>query len=205
MQDQIILRAINSTLSEQMLFHVTRRATAKDAWTTLASLFVSQSHACTMQTHYQLATLKKGNSTVADYFQQFQTLTDHLVAVGQPINDFEKVSFLLAGFGSEYDPFVTSITIHADPLSIEEIYGHLLTHELRLEKHHTSLDLMVAEANFVSRHASHRGSRGGCNNSTGHHNSGNGSPSGSNSRPYQGSNLSFSPQQSLQLPNLPIL
>ena len=33
-----------------------------------------------MQIHYQLATLKKGNSSIADYFHQFTTLVDTLTA-----------------------------------------------------------------------------------------------------------------------------
>jgi hypothetical protein len=59
MQDQIILGAINSTLTEKMLTHVTRCTTSRSAWTTLETLFTSQSRARTMQVHYQLATLKK--------------------------------------------------------------------------------------------------------------------------------------------------
>jgi len=143
MQDQLLLRAINSALSEKMLTHVTRCATSRDAWTTLETLF-------TMQVHYQLATLKKGSSSIADYYHTFQTLCDALAVVGQPLNDFEKVSFLLAGLGSDFDPFVTSITTRAEPLSVDEIYGHLLSHVMRLEQHQASLDLSVAGANFAS-------------------------------------------------------
>jgi hypothetical protein len=68
MQDQIILRAINSALTKKMLTHVTRCTTSKAAWTTLETLFTSHTKACTMQVHFQLASLKKGNSTIVDYF-----------------------------------------------------------------------------------------------------------------------------------------
>ena len=86
-----------------------------------------------MQIHYQLATLKKGNSLIADYFHQFTTLVDTLAAIVHALNDFEITSFLLAGLGSEYDFFVTSVTTRVDPLTIDELNGHLLAHELRLE------------------------------------------------------------------------
>jgi len=108
-----------------MLTHVTRCATSRDAWMTLETLFTSQTKARTMQVHYQLATLKKGSSSIADYYHTFQTLCDALAVVGQPLNGFEKVSFLLAGLGSKFDPFVTSVTTRAEPLSVDEIYGHL--------------------------------------------------------------------------------
>jgi hypothetical protein len=79
-----------------------------------------------MQVHYQLATSKNGNSSIADYFQKMKLLSDTMATIGQPLKDFETVLYILAGLGSEYDPFVTSITTCVDPLSLEEIYGHLL-------------------------------------------------------------------------------
>jgi hypothetical protein len=41
MQDQLILGAINSSLSENMLSHVIRCATSREAWLTLETLFAS--------------------------------------------------------------------------------------------------------------------------------------------------------------------
>ena len=69
-----------------------------------------------MQIHYQLATLKKGNSSIIDYFHQFTTLVDTLAVTAHALKDFEIISFLLAGLGSEFDSFVTSVTTRVDPL-----------------------------------------------------------------------------------------
>jgi hypothetical protein len=55
-----------------------------------------------------------------------------LATMNQPLTDVEQQAFLLEGLGSEYDLFITSVTTKVEPLSIEEIYGHLLAHELRL-------------------------------------------------------------------------
>jgi len=134
--------------------------------------------------HYQLETLKKGSSSIADYYHTFQTLCDALAVFGQPLNVFVMVSFLLAGLGSDFDPFVTFVTTRAEPLSVDEIYGHLLSHEMRLEQHQASLDLLVASANFANRgYYSHHPSRG-MRGSHGH-NSGCSFSSGP-SRPFQG-------------------
>ena len=130
----MILGAIISSHSEKILVHVVKFTTSQDVWQALECMFTSQSRARTMQIHYQLATLKKGNSSIVDYFHQFTTLVDTLAATAQPLNDFELVSFLLAGLGLDYDSFVTPVTTRVDPLSIEELYGHLLAHE-RLGKH----------------------------------------------------------------------
>ena len=104
-----------------------------------------------MQIHYQLATLKKGNSSIADYFHQFTTLVDTLTATTHTLNDFEIISFLLAGLGSEYDSFVTYVTTKVDPLSIDELYRHLLAHELQLEHQQPTVDLSIAGTNFAGR------------------------------------------------------
>ncbi|GFZ15769.1 hypothetical protein Acr_25g0001780 [Actinidia rufa] len=82
MQDQIILGAINSTLSEKLLIHVTRCFTSRQAWVALEKMFNSQSRSHTMQVHLQLSTLKKGSSSISDYYHQFQTLIDILASVG---------------------------------------------------------------------------------------------------------------------------
>ena len=66
-------------------------------------------------------------------FSPIHNTVDTLATTTQPLNDFEIVSFLLAGIGSNYDSFVTLVTTRVDPLSIEELYGHLLAHELQLE------------------------------------------------------------------------
>lgn len=143
MQDQIILGANNYALSKKMPTHVTRCTTSRAAWITLETLFTTQSKARTMQVHFQSSFLKKGNSTIVDYFQKFQAVADALVVVGNYIDDFEQQAFLLASLGSDYDPFVTSITTRADPLSIEALYGHLLMHEMRLDQHQSSVVLSV--------------------------------------------------------------
>jgi hypothetical protein len=135
--------------------------------------------------HYQLATVKRGSSSIADYFHTFQTLCDALAIAGQPLNGFEKVSFLLVGLGSEFDPFVTSVTTRVEPLSVVEIYGHLLSHEMRLEQHQASLDLSVAGANFATRGNSSPHSNCGMRGSRGHHPFGRGFSSGT-SRPFRG-------------------
>uniref|UniRef100_A0A2N9HTS2 Reverse transcriptase Ty1/copia-type domain-containing protein n=1 Tax=Fagus sylvatica TaxID=28930 RepID=A0A2N9HTS2_FAGSY len=161
LQDQLILSALISSLSENVLAHVVKCTTAREVWTTLARMFTSQSRARTMQIHYQLATLRKGDLSIADFFHRFTGLADTLAAIDQPLADYELVSFLMAGLGSEYDSLVTSVQTRADPLSLEELYGHLLAHELRLVQNQPSVDLSMATAHFANKTSSTRGGRGG--------------------------------------------
>jgi hypothetical protein len=101
-----------------------------------------------MQVHFQLATL---NSSITDYFHKLKTLSDTLTACGQPLNDFEAVSFLLAGLGSEFDLLVTSVTTRVDPISRDDIYGLLLAHKMRLEQQMVNTDLSNASTHVTAR------------------------------------------------------
>jgi hypothetical protein len=125
MQYQLILGAITFALSNKMISHVTRCTISMEAWTILKNLFFAQSKALSMQVHFQLNTFKKGNSSIADYYQKFQAFTDTLSSIGQPLTYVQMQSFLLGGLESEYDPFLTSVATWIKPLSVEEIYSHL--------------------------------------------------------------------------------
>jgi hypothetical protein len=132
-KDRLIISVLVSTLSDSYVSHVVGCTTSRALWESLEKMFASQAHVRIMQVHFQLATLKKGNSSVTDYFHKLKNLSDTLAACGQPLNDFEAVSFLLSGLGSEFDPLVTSVTTRVDPISRDDIYDLLLAHEMRLE------------------------------------------------------------------------
>jgi hypothetical protein len=132
-KDQMILCVLISMLTEPYIAHVVGCATGHALWTTLINMFASQARDCVMQIYFQLVTVRKGNDSITEYFQTIKTMSETLAAAGQPLNDFESVSFLLKGPGSEYDQFVTLVTMRVDPLSINELYGHLLDHEMRIE------------------------------------------------------------------------
>jgi len=117
-QDKLILSALVSSLSEPILANVVNLTTSREVWLTLEKMFSSQSKSRVMQSRYQLATLKKGALSIADYFQKAQTLAHTLAASEEPLKSSEFISYLLAGLNSEYDPLVTSITTRVDPLSI---------------------------------------------------------------------------------------
>lgn len=68
LRDQLILSVINSSLSAQVLAQVLDCNTTHDAWTTLQTLFSSQSSTIVMQTQYQLATLKRALSPLLIIF-----------------------------------------------------------------------------------------------------------------------------------------
>ncbi|XP_042974860.1 putative pentatricopeptide repeat-containing protein At5g59200, chloroplastic [Carya illinoinensis] len=93
--DQLILSALNSSLLESVLAQVIECTSAHDIWKTLESMFTAQSSAHLMQTHLQLATLKKGPESVTNYYNKARTLAASLAAAGQPLS---ALNFLLIWF-----------------------------------------------------------------------------------------------------------
>jgi hypothetical protein len=140
-------------LSDSYVSHVVGYTTSRALWESLEKMFASQAHARIMQVHFQLATLKKGNSSITYYFHKLKTLSDTLAACGQPHNDFDAVSFLLAGLGLGFDPLVNLVTTRVDPISHDDIYGLLLTHEMRLEQQMANTDLLNAIAHITARNS----------------------------------------------------
>uniref|UniRef100_A0A2N9G6M9 Uncharacterized protein n=1 Tax=Fagus sylvatica TaxID=28930 RepID=A0A2N9G6M9_FAGSY len=170
-QDQMILSALISSLSETVLAHVVNCRTSREVWLCLEKMFTSQSRARQMQLHHQISTLKKGDSSIADYFHKFTTLADTLAAIENPLSDYQLVSFFMNGLGSEYDSMVASIQTHSRPYNLDDLYGLFLSHELRLAQNQPTVDLSHASAHYVTHSSSHRGSnnsgRGGARNTFG--------------------------------------
>lgn len=53
------------------------------------------------------------------------------------------MAYLLAGLGSDYDPFVTSITTKTEALSLDDVYAHLLTFEAHQLQHQEEARLHI--------------------------------------------------------------
>ena len=81
-QDQMLLSALISSLTKNLIAQVVVYFTSREVWLALERLFSSHSRAHIMQMHFQLATLKKGGSSISDYYQKFKSLSDGLATAG---------------------------------------------------------------------------------------------------------------------------
>jgi hypothetical protein len=95
--------------------------------------------------------LKKGDLSISAYYQKAQGFSHLLAAIGKPIEASELVSHILAGLGPEYDPLVTSVTTRQDSISLNELYGFMLSYETRLEQHKSTIDVSISIANTAQR------------------------------------------------------
>lgn len=81
-QDQLILSDIISSVSEPLIAEAIGLTTSCSAWSTLESLFATQSQVRQMHLQYHLATLKKNTDSISDYYHKTKLLADTLATVG---------------------------------------------------------------------------------------------------------------------------
>jgi hypothetical protein len=96
--------------------HVSRCATATEAWKTFSGLYSSQSWACSVNTHIALTTTKENHLTVSNYYTKMSQFAEELVASGTPLHDDEFVTYLLADLDEEYNPVFTAVVTRVDPI-----------------------------------------------------------------------------------------
>jgi hypothetical protein len=56
--------------------------------------------------HISLATMKKGNNSIAEYVGKACTLANEMTLTGKKIDDEELISYILANLDYEYNPVV---------------------------------------------------------------------------------------------------
>ena len=95
--------------------------------------------------------------SIPDYFQKAQALSQSLAVIDEPLKDSELISYILAGLGPKYDSLVTTVSTRIDLITIDDLYGYLLTHEQGLEHFHSAGDPSVLTANVAQRNNSNIG------------------------------------------------
>ena len=151
-QDQQVLSGLLSSISEEILQDVVAATTSKEAWDTLQRMLSSTTRARTVQIRVELATTKKRDLSAAAYFRKIKGLASELAAAGSALRDDEVIAYLLAGLGPEYDPFVTSMTTKSEPLTLDDVFAHLMAFEARQLQHQAELQLPHgSSANYAGR------------------------------------------------------
>ncbi|KAJ0082983.1 hypothetical protein Patl1_09710 [Pistacia atlantica] len=85
-QDQIILSAILSSLTESLLTQIIGLTTSRDVSLALEKTFSSTSSARILSIRFQLSTLKKASLTITDYFTKVKQLSDTLSTISHPLS-----------------------------------------------------------------------------------------------------------------------
>jgi hypothetical protein len=70
-----------------------------------------------------LATTKKNQLSVSDYYAKMSHYADESAASGTPLCNDELVAYLLVGLDEEYNLVFTAVVAQIDPISPSELYA----------------------------------------------------------------------------------
>jgi hypothetical protein len=100
-QDQAIVSALQSSLTEGVAGLVLFAATSHDVWRMFEQSYAQQSVVRGNDLRRQLGECKKLNSSAHDYFNKIKTISDTLTSIGQPLRDTEFTEHVLHGLDKE--------------------------------------------------------------------------------------------------------
>ncbi|OVA03809.1 Alcohol dehydrogenase superfamily [Macleaya cordata] len=162
-QDQLLLSAIFSSITEGVHTQLVGSLTSREAWLCLERSYASPSQARVMQLTHQLQNTTKGTSSVLEYLVKMKSFADSLAAISQHITHCALVLYVLSGLGPEYGPFVTSMTTRPMPVTFDDLQGYLISHELRLAAEAPVVDVPSPNVN-ISSQQQQQGPQGARNN-----------------------------------------
>jgi hypothetical protein len=145
--DQIILSALLSSLSVDVLDLVVVCSTSHCVWRTLEKALASSSNSRIMQLHGSFQDLRQSDSSVSIYMQQAKSLFDELAAAGCPMSLEDFNLYVFRGLRGEFKDLVTSLITKIEPLSYADLHSHLLTHNVL---HKNSFHSMAAAPYLLS-------------------------------------------------------
>lgn len=96
---------------------------AADLWTSITGMFASQSWSKILKLRSQLSREKKGDLSASSYYSKMKGFADEMAAAGKKIDDDELIGFILNGLDSEYNLFVSSVSVK-DSLPLVS-YSHM--------------------------------------------------------------------------------
>jgi hypothetical protein len=163
--NQQVLSYLLSNISPSILTQVNTSKTAAEAWRNIEGAFSSQSRARVVNVRMALSNTRKGGMTATEHYNKMKNYSDDMAVAGRRLKDDELVEYILAGLDEEFSPLVSSLITRTEPVSLEELFSHLLAFETHLELLYGGRHNHGGSANYSRR--GHGGSRDGRSSSHG--------------------------------------
>lgn len=141
-QDKFLASWLLSTVTDDVLMHLTMAKASFEIWTAIERRFGAKSTVKISSMRHALYSIEKENLSVKDYLAKVKSLSDSLVAAGSPVPEQEQVSIVLA---MEYESI--RILASTTPMSVDLLTELLLDCETRQLD---SLTEVPPQANMVS-------------------------------------------------------
>jgi hypothetical protein len=127
--NQLILSALLSSLSMEVLHLVVGCQSSCSAWRTLERVLAPTSNSRIMQFHGSFQDLRQGDESVTQFMQKAKALFDELTTAGRPVSLKDFNLYMFGVLRGEFKDLVTSLITKAEPLSYADLHSHLLAHE----------------------------------------------------------------------------
>jgi hypothetical protein len=132
------LNTLQVELSKKILAKVLNRKNAKQLWDKLETIYAGDSKVKRAKLHtlkVQYEGLKmKDEENISEYFERVDNIVNAIRGLGVEVSDNELVEKILRTLPMLYNPKVSTLEDREklDELTMDELYGILITYELRL-------------------------------------------------------------------------
>jgi hypothetical protein len=79
-----------------------------------------------VNTHPALATIRKGNMTIAEYVGKMQSLGHQMVAASRPLEEEELVEYILTGLDEDFNPIMSALIARKEKATIVKLISSYL-------------------------------------------------------------------------------
>lgn len=128
-KDQQIFNYLLSSVSRENMVQISTCTTAAEIWKVIQDMTASQSRGRIINTCMTLATVQKGSSTIAEFFNKMKSLVDNMASAGKKLEDEEIASYILVGLDMDFNPVISSMLVRVELLTLGEPYTQLVSWE----------------------------------------------------------------------------
>jgi hypothetical protein len=127
-------RVLLDYMKDHLIPHITKKKTAKDMYDALVGLYQRENASQKLILRHQLRfdAMSKSN-TIVNYLMKITQIRDHLVAIGEAVDDTRLVNVALNGFPRSWEPFVQGIYAREKLTPFDKLWIDCIQEEARIK------------------------------------------------------------------------
>jgi hypothetical protein len=124
---------LEDSIKDQLIPNVPELKTPKEMFDSLTRLYERKNTSKKLTLRHKIRNVMMNKSkTMSNYFMKISQIKDHLVAIGDSMDDAELVTMILNGFPSSWDPFFQGIYVRSKLPKFDNLWTHCTQEESRL-------------------------------------------------------------------------
>ena len=115
--DQRAVIRLQASLTEEAFSEIVGLGTVRQIGFALEAAYSNSSVERVQNLRYQLRLLSKGSTPVSEFGRKFKSICDLLTAIGQSVDEPDRIHWFLCGLGATFETFSTAIRASRSPLN----------------------------------------------------------------------------------------